>query len=54
MELHYRNCLQGVELRYQVVYQPGPENRFSEPHAHFAFYEKTQRKRAISSCSRWP
>ena len=53
-ELHYRNCLQGVELRYPVAYQPGPENRFSEPHAHFAFYEKAQRERAISSCSRWP
>jgi len=53
-ELHYRNCLQGAELRYPVAYQPGPENRFADPNAHFAFYEKAQRDQVISGCSRWP
>lgn len=53
-ELHYRNCLQGVELRYPLAYQPGPENQYADPNAHFAFYKKAQRDQAISGCSRWP
>jgi hypothetical protein len=60
-ELHYRNCLQSVELRYPVGYQPGGDeaygeafNPWAEPRAHFAFYERAERNRAISSCSRWP
>jgi hypothetical protein len=53
-ELHYRNCLQSVELRHPVAYQPGPSNPYSDPRAHFAFYEKAQRDRALSGCSRWP
>ena len=64
-ELHYRNCLQSVEVRYPVAYQPGkgngdnPWSAYREqfgigPHAHFVFYEKAQRDRAISGCSRWP
>ena len=53
-ELHYRNCLQSVELRYPVAYQPGPENSFADPHAHFSFYERTERDQAIANCSRWP
>jgi hypothetical protein len=53
-ELHYRNCLQNAELRYPVAYQPGPANRFADPHAHFVFYKQAQRDRAIFGCSRWP
>ncbi len=64
-ELHYRNCLQGVELRYPVAYEPGRANSSGSLRrrleasqgnlpAHFAFYEKPERNRAISSCSRWP
>jgi hypothetical protein len=53
-EMHYRNYLQGAEMRYPVAYQPGPENQFADPRAHFAFYEKTLRDQAISACSRWP
>lgn len=53
-EMHYRNCLQSVELRYPVSYQSGPENQYADPRAHFAFYKKAQRDQAISSCSRWP
>lgn len=61
-ELHYRNCLANAELRYPVAYQPGRGNGFGEnpwaagdePRAHFAFYKKAQRDRAIAGCSRWP
>ena len=57
-ELHYRNCLQGVELRYPVAYQQPTSRTETQfgigPQPHFVFYEKPQRDRAISSCSRWP
>ncbi len=60
-ELHYRNCLQGAELRYPVAFQVGPGGKgnvyleaLEKPRAHFAFYKKAERDRAISSCSRWP
>ena len=57
-ELHYRNCLQSVELRYPVSYQPGTDAAKEQfgigPHARFVFYEVAKREAAISSCSRWP
>lgn len=53
-EMHYRNCLHSVELRFPVAYQPGQANQYSDPHAHFAFYDKVERDHALSSCSRWP
>lgn len=60
-ELHYRNCLQNAELRYPVAYQPGRGNGFGEnlwaagdePRAHFAFYKRSDRSKAIAGCSRW-
>ncbi len=50
-ELPYRSCLQSVEVRYPVAYQPGKSNgdnpwaTYREqfgigPHAHFVFYKK--------------
>lgn len=57
-ELHYRNCLQSVELRYPVAYQQGDPGSGSFGSfglgGDFVFYEKAQRDRAISGCSRWP
>jgi hypothetical protein len=61
-ELHYRNCLASADLRYPVAYQQGKPGSGSYGkyakafggEGSLVFYEKAQRDRAISSCSRWP
>ncbi|HWO16967.1 MAG TPA: hypothetical protein VNM89_09685 [Solirubrobacterales bacterium] len=63
-ELHYRNCLANVELRYPVAYQqaaPNPRNPYAEQfglgggvEAGFAFHDRADRNDAIAACSRWP
>lgn len=56
-ELHYRNCLQGVELRYgSGGGLGGYGSRLREESNPWApgGNVRGQRDRAISSCSRWP
>ena len=48
-ELHYRNCLQSVELRYPVASSEGNGLGGGWPPD-----GQARRDRAISSCSRWP
>jgi hypothetical protein len=58
-ELHYRNCLASVELRYPGAYQmdgkePGQYGDWRTVPPHFVFYREADRNNAIASCSRWP
>jgi hypothetical protein len=59
-ELHYRNCLSGVEMHYPVAYQPGSPgsgNKYiapSEPRAHFVISQAGERAAALAGCSRLP
>jgi hypothetical protein len=61
-ELHYRNCLTSVELRYPVAYHEiqGSGNAYrevfegTETKFGFVFYQREGRRRAIAGCSRWP
>lgn len=61
-ELHYRNCLTSVELRYPIAYQQGEPgaggggkygNAFLRAGS-FVFYQGENRSKAIAGCSRWP
>ena len=59
-EMHYRNCLANVELRYPVAYRQveggNPLNPYLDigPQPHFVFHERADRNEAIAGCSRWP
>lgn len=57
-EMHYRNCLQSVELRYPVAFQQPARKDAGQfggsQLPHFAFYEQDARDDALSGCSRRP
>jgi hypothetical protein len=57
-EIHYRNCLNAVELRYPVAYRQATSetnlNFKIGPQPGFDFYNQAGRDNAIDSCSRWP
>jgi hypothetical protein len=61
-EMHYRNCLQRVELEYPAAFQargsntesPNQFSELTEPKPHFEFFQQPNREVALRECHSWP
>jgi hypothetical protein len=54
-EMHYRNCLQRVELEYPTSFTPEKVNQFSEgEEGGFHFFQPPNREIALGECHSWP
>jgi hypothetical protein len=54
-EMHYRSCLQRVELEYPTSFTPEKVNQFSEgEEGGFHFFRQGDREAALTQCHSWP
>ncbi len=54
-EMHYRNCLQRVELEYPTSFTPVNLDQFSTlEEGGFHFFRQHDREVALADCHSWP
>jgi hypothetical protein len=54
-EMHYRNCLQRVELEYPAAFAETKRGQYGAvEEGGFQFFQQPERETAVGDCHSWP